>query len=74
MLSLSAADLRALLDVERYAASLKSGPPNSRDWSALLAGNPVAQKAFRELMMIFHCPDVVDEAHPQHAWVRPPLR
>lgn len=64
--------LRAVPDRERYAAALSEGWPPRRDWGALLASNPTAQEAFRELMSLYHCPEAVDASCPQHAWVRPP--
>lgn len=66
--------LRALLDRERFAAAYAAGKTAGADWGALLAENETAQEHFRELMRIYHSREVIDEAHPQHAWVRPPIR
>lgn len=65
--------LRALLDRERYNAALLQGWPLKQSWANLLADNPVAQSAFRELVKWYHSREQDDGRCPQHAWVRPPL-
>ena len=65
--------IRAVLDRERYAALAEQGWPDRYDSKDLLKDNAVAQEAFRELMTLFHCREEIDPAHPQHAWVRPPI-
>ena len=65
--------LRAVIDWERYAAAVAAGWEGNAHWGALVADNERAQAAFRELMDIYHCHDTIDEAHPQHAWVRPQI-